>query len=231
LPGRFPLLRPDSGDFEDWLTAHGGELPTRELFEAAVNVLSVAERERISGSYAGWFPQEWARLVAGVRDEAAVNVTVLVGAVAAALAEPPLPDGLVLDLLEVEPGLEDPSQVLALCLEATDLWSVAEAVTAGQAIAAIPDELDEDAYARRWEAVLEREAARLLTKRHRRRLGLLVARLRGELPLEEFPAASHAIELACAAFERDRRMPARVAAMLFADTLGPLRWQQLRFAA
>jgi uncharacterized protein with PIN domain len=231
LPSSFPLLRPDSDDFEHWLTTHRAESPTRTLIEGGVRTLRERERERICRSYARWFPQVWASLVAGVQDELAAEMTVLVGAIVAALAEQPLPDRFVLELLEDDPAPADPTEALALCLEATDLWSVVEAIAADQAVVTIPDELDEDEYARRWDAVLDREAAQLLTKRHRRRLWLLVRRLPSELPIEAFPRASHAVALACAAFERDRRVRSRVAAMTLGDTLGPLHRQQLRLAA
>lgn len=231
LPARFPLLRPDSDDFEDWLAVHRSDRPTRDLVEAGGNVLDVAERERITGSYARWYPQEWARLTADVRDVAMVDSTVLVGAIVAALSEQRPPSELALVLLEDDSEPEDPAETLAICLEATDLWSVEEAATADRAVAGIPDELDEDEYARRWQALLEREAAQLLTKRHRRRLWLLVRRLRGEEPFEGFPYASRAVEQACAAFVRDRRVRLRVAAMLLGDTLGPFRWQQFQLAA
>lgn len=232
LPARFPLLRPDSDDFENWLRAHRAEPPTHELVETAVNVLGVAERERIARSYAGWFPHEWSRLRAEVADEAKVEIIVLVGAIAASLNEQPLPGNLVLGLLEDEPGcFTDPAGVLALCLEAADLWSVEEAAIADHAIAAIPDELDDDEYERRWEAVLDRESALLLTRRHRRRLLVLARRLRSELPLEGFPRTSEAVGRACAALERDRQLRLRVASILLGDTLGPFRWQQSALAA
>jgi uncharacterized protein with PIN domain len=231
LPSGFPLLRPDSDDFEDWLTAHRAELQTRELIENAIDVVGATERERISRSFARWFPPVWASLVADVRDEVTAETAVLLGAVVAALAEERLPDELVLELLEDDPELADPAETLALCLEATDLWSFVDETAAHGAVAAIPYELDEDEYARRWDTALEREAARLLTRRHRRRLWLLVRRLSRELPIEEFPRTSHAVGLACAAFERDRRVRSRVAGMLLGDTLGPARWQQLRLAA
>jgi hypothetical protein len=230
LPVSFPLLRPDSDDFEEWLTAQRAESPTRALVEDAVQRLPLPERARISRSYARWFPQAWGSLVACVRDEAAAETAVLIGAVAAALAEERLPDEFVLELLEDDPEPAEPVEALALSLEASDLWSVAEAIAADRVVAAIPDD-DEDEYERRWDADLQREAARLLTRRHRRRLWLLVRRLHRELPIAGFPRASDAIAGACAAFERDRRVRARLAATLLGDTLGPLLWQQRRLAA
>ncbi|MDP9285536.1 MAG: hypothetical protein M3P41_11395, partial [Actinomycetota bacterium] len=134
--------------------------------EGGVGSLSEPERKRISRSSARWFPQVWASLVAGVRDEVAAETVVLVGAVAAALAEERLPDTFVLWLFENDREPADPTEALALCLEATDLWSVAEALAADRAVAAIPDDLDEDEHARRWDAVLEREAANLFDAMH-----------------------------------------------------------------
>jgi hypothetical protein len=231
LASCFPLLRPDSDDFENWLTVHRGEPSTRELIEDGGGLLSVRERERIALSVARWYPPAWADLVAAVGSEDDAKTAVLVGSLVAALAEELLPDEFVLGLLEDDPAPADPAEALVLCIEATDLWSVPEALAADEAVAAIPDLVDEDEYEREWVAVLEREAANLLTKRHRRRLWLLVGRLRAGLPIAGFPRASHALELACASFERDRRLQSRVAAALLADTLGPLYWQQSRLAA
>jgi hypothetical protein len=70
-----------------------------------------------------------------------------------------------------------------------------------------------------------------MTRRHRRPLSRLVRRLAGELPDEEFRSASRAGALACDAFDRDRRVRSRVAALLLADMLGPLRSHSLRLAA
>jgi hypothetical protein len=231
LPFRFPLLRPDSDDFENWLRAHRAEPPTRELIETAVNVLSAAECGRIAGSYAAWFPQEWSLLRADVADEATVETVTLLGAIAASLAERPHPGSFVLGLLEDDPDVADPAEVLALCLEATDLWSVEESAIADCAIAAISDELDEDEYARCWDAALERAAAHLLSGRHRRRLLVLANRLRHELPFEGFPRTSRAVDQACAALERNRHLHLRVSSMLLGDTLGPFGWRQSALAA
>lgn len=231
LPMRFPLLRPDCDRFEEWLTTHRAEAPTRALLEGGVESLGKRERARISRSYARWDPQEWASLVAGVQDESSAEATVLLGAVTAALLEERAPEEFVLMLLEDDPEPGDPAEALTLCLEATDLWSVVEAMAANEVVATIPDELDDEDYERQWDALLEREAARLLTRRHERRLALLVRRLQHELPIAEFPRASRSVALACAAFHRDRRVRSHLAAMLLGDTLGPLHWQQLQRAA
>jgi hypothetical protein len=169
--------------------------------------------------------------VAAVPDEVEAETIVLVGAIGMAFAEERLPDELVLEFLEDDPRLVSPADALSLCLEATDFWSVLEAVAADVVVAAIPDELDDEEYARRWDEVIAGEAARFLTKSHRRRLSLLVGRLAHELPIVGFPRASNTLAVACSAFERDRRMRARVAAMLLGDALRELPPHELRLAA
>lgn len=161
-------------------------------------------------------------ICADVGGEDVAEDLVLFGAVAAALGEERLPGDLELWLVEDDPAPADHAETLALCLSATDLWSVVEAVAADAAVAAITDELDDDEYEVQWNAVLAREAGALLTRRHRRRLWLLVRRLRAELPITGFPEASEAIDRACAAFRRSRAVRARLAALLLTDTLGPL---------
>lgn len=231
LADAFPLLRPESDDFERWLDAHVGEMPTRDLVERGVNLLSVRERERISRSFARWFPPAWAHLVAGVEDADAAEKMVLVGSVTAALAEERLPGAFVLDLLEDDRDLADPAEALALCIAPGDLWSIREALAADHAVAVIPDELDDDEYARVWEIVLGRESRDFRTKRHERRLLLLVRRLQRELPISGSPRASEVLARACARFERDRRIRAQVAALLLADKAGYLATEQFRRAA
>ena len=231
LPASFPLLRPDSDDFEDWLSAHRDEPPIRTLLEEGIETLGERECERIARSYSRWYPKRWASLVVAVPDEAAAETIVVVGAIGVAFAEERLPDELVLEYLEDDPRLVAPADALSLCLEATDFWSVVEAVAADVVVAAIPDELDDDEYTRQRQAALTREATRLLTRGHRRRLSLLVGRLARELPIEGFPRASNTLAVACAAFERDRRMRSRVAAMLLGDALRQLPPHELRLAA
>ena len=231
LPTRFPLLRPDSDDFEAWLNIHRDEVPTRTLLEEGIATLGERERMRIARSYSRWYPEHWARLGVALPDEAAAETLVLVGAIAVTFAEERLPDQLVLELLEQDPEPAGPADALSFCLEATDLWSVVEAITTDYVVAAIPEELDDEEYARRWDEAIADEAARFLTRRHRRRLSLLVARTARELPIEGFPRASEELARACASFERDSRMRSRVAALLLGETLERLPPQHLRLAA
>lgn len=228
LPTLFPLLRPNSAVFEDWLAdlPRGAEL-TRELVNDALAVLGDRERKRIAALHARAFPSLWASLVADVDDEHVAEQTVVVGAVVAALKEDPRPDDQALDLLDDD----DPAEALALCIDPCNLWSIFEAAMAEQAVAAIPEHLDDDAYARRWDEVLGREADALATKWHRRRLALLVRRLRAQLPIGGFPHASEVLTRACAEFERHKRVRTRLATLLLEDTLDPFRLLDLPLAA
>jgi tellurite resistance protein len=74
--------------------------------------------------------------------------------------------------------------------------------------------------------VIEAEAARLRSPHHERRLRRLVQRLRSQVPIAESAKASAILANACAAFERDPAVRAKLAALLLADSLGPLRQAQ-----
>ena len=93
-------------------------------------------------------------------------------------------------------------------LESGDLWGIHESIRTEADLAAVPDELDDEEYERRWEQTIGVAAARLTTRWHRKRLAVLVRRLRARLPLADYPAASAALESACDAFERDRAVGA-----------------------
>jgi hypothetical protein len=122
----------------------------------------------------------------------------------------------------------DQGEALALALEGTDLWSVAEAVAVDDALASAPEErLDPPG----WIGLLESEVARLATPVHERRLASLVGRVRAQLPDPEFPHASESLAGACKAFDRDPGFRTRVAALLLADALGALRAELSRLAA
>jgi hypothetical protein len=231
LADGFPLLRPESDDFENWLAVHRGEAPTRELVENGCGLLTSRERERIARSFADWYPSAWAQLVADAQNEETAQVAVIIGSVTVALAEQTRPPQIVLELLEDERELSDPTEALALCIAPADLWSSAEAIAAERAVAALPEELDDDEYERAFRIVLKRQARELLTKQHARRLALLVRRLAGELPLEGFPRVSQTLARACTAYERDRRTRSRLAELLLGDLLMYLEAEPFRLAA
>jgi hypothetical protein len=60
---------------------------SREAIEEAGSLLDDAERERIARTHAREFPQVWRGLVEDLGDETEAEQVVLVGAIAAALAE------------------------------------------------------------------------------------------------------------------------------------------------
>jgi hypothetical protein len=221
----FPLLRPDSPEFDAWLEARAATDVTHDLIEEAGGFLSAAERERIACAHAMEFPAVWRSLLEDYGDEAEAKQAVVVGAIVAALGEAARTvDPTVLELIEeCRDVRNDPAEALALVLEATDLWSVAEATAVDDALAEIPDDFDDDAYELLWTATIEAQASRLWSPRHERRLVRLVERLAAQLPDVESADASAVLTAACAAFERNDGLRPRLAAMLLADSLGWLR--------
>jgi len=79
---------------------------------------------------------------------------------------------------------------------------VREATIVDEALMALDDDLDEEEFARAWDATVEREAARLVTDEHRDQLARLVGRLEARLPYPELPVASELLRVACADFRR-----------------------------
>jgi hypothetical protein len=229
LASMFPLLRPDCPEFDAWLDARQATEITRELIEEGGALLPAAERERIAHAHGLEFPEVWGSLVADLGDEADADQVVVVGAVVAALAEARRVDPDILELVEHESeGLgADSPEALALALEPTDLWSIAEAAVADDALAEIPDTLDDDAYAVLWGAVIEAQAAQLWSPRHERRLARLVQGLRARLAVAQRPAAFAVLTEACAAFEREEDVRTKVASLLLAGSLDSLQQAQI----
>lgn len=227
LGSMFPLLRPDCPEFDAWLDARPDSDVTPASIEEAGALLPAAERERIARAHAQEFPDAWRSLV----DEAEAEQVVLLGAVAAALGEVRAVDPGVLELIEVDEDIRaDPILALSLALVATDLWSIAEAIAADEALAQVPDLLDDDASEVLWIAAIKAEAARLWSPRHARRLALLVERLRAQLPIAGRANVSAALADACTVFERDEEARTSLAAMLLEDSLGPLQHVQVHAA-
>jgi hypothetical protein len=221
LPTLFPLLQPQDEAFERWLAEQPTLDPSRELIEEGINVLPAAERERIVRAHGKEFPQVWKRLVANLGGEANAAGVVLIAAVAAAFAATHGIDPRALEVIEyLEQFRSDPAGTLAHALEPGDLWSVAEAAQAKEAIARIPDWADDHAYELRWDATFEREAARHWSDAHERRLGLLVDRIRAQLPADGHARASASLAEAIALFERHPAFRRELATMLLAGTLG-----------
>jgi hypothetical protein len=232
LASMFPLLRPDSPEFNAWVAARRESEVTRASIEEAGALLPAPERERIVRAHAQEFPSVWRSLVDDLGDEAEAEQVVFVGALVAALEEVRAVDPSVLERIEEDDVfLGDPAGALAMALEATDLWSIAEATAADEALAKIPDFLDDDAYEILWMAAIEAEAARLWSARHTGRLALLVERLRTQLPIAGHADASAVLADGCAGFECDGELRIRLAAMLLADSLGQLQQTQILLAA
>jgi hypothetical protein len=228
LASMFPLLRPDSPEFDAWVDSRREVEVTRALIEEAGALLPAAERERIVRAHGQEFPSVWRSLVDDLGDEAEAEEVVFIGALVAALEEVRAVDPSVLELIEENEVIaEDLVGALALALEPTDLWSIAEATAADEALAKIPDVLDGDTYEILWIAVIEAEAARFWSPRHESRLARLVERLGAQLPIAGRANASAVLADGCAGFERDGEVRLRLAAMLLADSLGPMQQAQI----
>jgi hypothetical protein len=225
----FPLLRPDCPEFDVWLEARQATEITRELIEEGGALLPAAERERIARAHGLEFPEVWRSLVADLGDEADADELVVVGASIAALSEARTVDPDILELVEEEGESlgADAAEALALALEPTDLWSIAEAVVADDALAEIPDTLDDEAYAVLWTAAIEAEAAHLWSPRHERRLARLVQGVREQPAVAQRPTAFAVLTEACAAFEREEDVRRKVASLLLAGSLDSLEQAQI----
>jgi hypothetical protein len=230
LPEHFPLLRPASTAFDRWADAVGPvEEPGRDLIDEGLAFLDEDELGRIVSAHAAEFPGVWRQLCGEAGDDLLAEEAVLEGAVAAALREQRRLDPQILELIEKVKGIAaDQAEALALALEGTDLWSVAEAVAVDDVLTSAPEEqLDGDG----WLAVLESEVSRLATPLHERRLCALLVRVRSQLPAPIYPSASHSLARACGRFDSDPAFRRRVAALLLADALGALRAEISRLAA
>jgi hypothetical protein len=224
MAGLFPRLRPSGKAFSAWADRVAADDWSEARAQDALALLEPADRSRITAGLPGLCERYSAKL----GDERLAEQAVLVGAAAAALRERLPPDPGVLELLEEREDLRsDPVEALALVLEAGDLWGVLESAELDAELSRLPDELDEDEYEARWEAVVAAAAERLGTRWHRRRLEELVGRLRLQLPFRDYPKTSDALLSACQAFEGDRQVRVRLAAALLADSVSWTRFDEL----
>jgi hypothetical protein len=227
----FPLLRPSDAALEAWAaTLEGAEVTTQDVLEECIERAGERECERIAGWVAEHHPEIWARIVADFGDANEAGTVVVAGGIGQFLAEERSLDLGWLEHLDACADCSaDDAVALAAALQPSNLWSVAEAATLDEVLSAAGEELDEAAF----EAVVDATAAELWTDEHEPRLALLVERVRRRLPQREWPQASEALAAACARFGRDEAIRGRVASLLLAETLGPLRAVELglRFAA
>ena len=221
LASMFPLLRPDCPEFDEWLDAQDPSQMTETMLEDGERLLPLAESERIAHEHERHFPDLWRSFVDHVGDPAEAEQMVLAGAIVSALQEARTIDPDVLELIE-ERGDDlktDPAELLALVLDPTDVWSIAEAAEVDEALALVPDFLDDDAYAVLWDAAIELALRQSWSERHERRLARLVRRLQARVHPVDRPGASQLLTDACAAFEGDEKVRRRLAALLLVDSV------------
>lgn len=225
LPTEFPRLRPEGEAFSAWVDDVAADDPLGASVKEGIARLEPKERRRIERTHAKEFPAVWHGFCDELGgDEEVAREAVVAGAVVAALNERQPPDADTLALLEESDDLlNDPCEALVFALQAGDLWSVYESIQVDEALRAIPEALDDEAYDAEWNGVVRAQAARLRSRWHDKRLKLLVGRLRARLPLADYPRSSSALLAACEAFERDDAMRRRLAELLLADSLSWMR--------
>lgn len=215
----FPLLRPSDVALETWAETLDCAEVTRGVLEACTERTGGRECARIAGWVGEHHPDIWARRVADFGDANEAKTVVVAGSMARFLDEERSLEPERLDHLDDCPDCSaDHAVALASVLEPCDLWSLTETATLDAVLSAAGEELDES----RFEAAVEATAAELWTDEHEPRLVLLVERVRRRLPQPEWPLASEVLAAACARFERDDTLRARVASLMLADTLGAL---------
>lgn len=217
----FPLLRPDCAEFDSWLEAQDPTHLTEAMVEEGENVLPPAERQRITRTHAEDFPELWQSFVDDLGDEDEAERIVLAGAVLAALQEPRTIDSDVLELIEEQGGelRDDPAELLALVVHAGDLWSVADASDLDEALALVPDFLDDNTFDVMWHAAIELAMRESWSARHERRLARLVRRVEVQLEHVERLAARDLLMEACDEFQRDEGARRRLGSLLLADSV------------
>jgi len=237
LPYLFPLLRPEDEPFEAWLAKldAAGRLPgwpPAALVNEGIDAISDQEQDRILAAVATDLADVWGRLREALEDEDVLRSLVLGGAVAAALGEERALHPRVLALLEEREELRADSIGLLLCvLDGTQVWSALDGEELERAVDGLDDELGDEEYEEEFDAIVDGIVERSWTDRHARRLAFLVARVRRQVPRQDFPATSASLTTACARFEEDETLTPPLAAMLLADTLGPPRPEAHSLAA
>jgi hypothetical protein len=219
LGSLFPLMRPCGGELEPWLAARATAHPDDEAIEDGIRRLTADDRRAIIDAHASRYPDVWRGLVEDAGGDVAAEGVAIAGAVRAALTELRRPPASHVVSVADE---DDPAEALALALDPTDLWSIAEATLLDEALAALDDELTDDAYTVVWDAMLDEAARVFWSETHAHRLDVLIERLRMSLPTLKPESAARALTDACDAFAEDEDVQRRLAAILLADTLDVL---------
>jgi hypothetical protein len=217
LPRMFPHLRAEGeaiSAFAERVAAElaGGEL-SAELVAEGIALLDDAERTRIVETVAREQPEAWKELERDAVKGAEAETALVGGAVRVAVESRSTPPRHVLHAIESSDQLRDHSfQALALTLPSARLWSIEDAMDAGDAsVAARGREAWLDAVAdvaeERWSAW------------HDARLAELVANLDRHLPDAAYPRASAVLAEACAELEHATEAAQEVATVMLANYL------------
>ena len=167
LATAYPHLRASGDAFWAWAERATSD-PDGVTAGEGVEALEPRERRRIERAVARDAPAIWRSFCDEIGDAELVARLVVTGAVCASFDELVAPDPQRLELLEELDELRsDPCAALATVLESGDLWGIHESIRTEADLAALPDELDDEEYERRWEQTIGVAAARLTTRWHR----------------------------------------------------------------
>jgi hypothetical protein len=215
----FPLMRPCGGELETWLAEHATPAAGEETLDKGISRLTDDDRRAIIDAYAFRYSDVWRGLVDDVGGSETAERIAIAGAVAAALMESRAPSAQSLVWVA---GEYETAEAQAFAHDPTSLWSIAETTLLDEALAAIDDGLDDDAYEVLWEATLEAVAREFWSDAHARRLDVLVQRLRASMPMLKPERAVQVLGDACVAFDEDEDVRRRVGALLLWDSLAAL---------
>ena len=184
-------------------------VPTH-IVEDGLGLLDGHERDRIVRSWCDLYPDRWRSLVADGGDETLIRRAVVAGAVRAAIL-----DRMPLhreSLLLYESGLfsDLPANALSLLVPPPAIWSMDQAIVAGNAF---PDGPRFDPE--RFDA-LEQYAGGCAADGERARLREAADRIERQLPVEGLPRASATVAAGCEVIATDADWCTAIAARLLA---------------
>jgi hypothetical protein len=214
LPGFFPWLRPEvtevlrfAEEVAGELGPNDGEVPADPIEQGAA-LLDANEQRRLVGQFVQRHPDQWAAVCADAGDVAALERSLVAGAVRASILERRLPPmGRLADLERGIAPIESPRDVLAVTLPPEAVWSVIDVQAAEGAAADTETE-------REWLGAIMMVAAARSHEAHPRRVQALAAALRRRLPAPGFPAASSMLDEAYVRARRPRFAETVVFALL-----------------